>query len=121
MSVRRRAAAAGTLPAEALNQRERDALITHLHHLGWSDTDIAEHTRLSTYTTGRILDRLCLSHIGGSAMTTREHTCQHCETQRQRIDQAVTLLSQQGTSTAREAVVLAVLTGEIPAAGQVRP
>lgn len=60
MSVRRRAAAAGDLPAEALSQRERDALIADLHRHGWSDLRIAEHTSLSLYTTGRILDRLGL-------------------------------------------------------------
>lgn len=50
----------GDLPAEALPQRDREHLVTQLHTAGWSDTDIAAHTRMSTYTTARIRDRLAL-------------------------------------------------------------
>lgn len=127
MSVRRRAAAAGTLPAEALTQRDREQLIHSLHQLGWSDVDIAEHTSLTTYSVGRIRDRLGLqphTRPGGAGMISRENTCPHCETHRERIEQAVTILSQKGMASVREALVLAVLTGEVPAAsaaGEVRP
>lgn len=51
---------AGQLPAEALSQRDREDLIAELVDHGWTDTDIAAHTRLSTYTTGRIRSRLGL-------------------------------------------------------------
>lgn len=50
----------GTEPAERLTPRDREDLLYHLHRAGWSDQDIARHTRLSLYTTGRIRDRLGL-------------------------------------------------------------
>lgn len=52
---------AGELPAEKLSTRDREDLIAELSELGWSDIDIAEHTKLSTYTVGRIRDRLGLA------------------------------------------------------------
>jgi hypothetical protein len=50
----------GVLPAELLPQRDREDLIWQLHQLGWTDTEIAVHCRMSTYTVGRICDRLGL-------------------------------------------------------------
>ncbi len=52
---------AGELPAEALSTRDREYLLTELHELGWTDVDIAAHTRMSTYTTARIRDQLGLA------------------------------------------------------------
>lgn len=50
----------GVLPAEILPAYARDWLVHELHGMGWSDVEIATHTRMSTYTTGRIRDRLGL-------------------------------------------------------------
>jgi len=44
----------GLRPAEALPTHLRWRLIAELHRGGWSDVEIAEWTRLSTYTVGRI-------------------------------------------------------------------
>ncbi|WP_027944245.1 hypothetical protein [Amycolatopsis taiwanensis] len=55
------AACAGELPAEALSTRDREDLVWHLHELGWTDVQIAEHTRMSTYTAARIRDCLGLA------------------------------------------------------------
>lgn len=54
------AACNGTLPAEALPTRDREDLVYDLHQLGWSDVEIAEYTRMTTYTTARIRSRLGL-------------------------------------------------------------
>lgn len=51
----------GEVPAEALSARDREDLIAELHALRWSDVEIAEHTKLSTYTAARIRDRLGLT------------------------------------------------------------
>lgn len=51
----------GLEPAEALDPRDREDLVAELVVRGWSDVQIAEHTRMSTYTTGRIRDRLQLA------------------------------------------------------------
>lgn len=53
-------ALAGELPAEALPTGERERLVGELHALGWSDDEIADHTRQTTYTTARIRARLGL-------------------------------------------------------------
>lgn len=45
---------AGELPAEALDQRDRERLVYDLWAAKWSDVEIATHTRMSTYTTARI-------------------------------------------------------------------
>ncbi|WP_190824736.1 hypothetical protein [Saccharopolyspora pogona] len=50
----------GEMPAEALLRRDREDLVWQLHQRGWTDTEIATHCRMTTYTTGRILDRLGL-------------------------------------------------------------
>lgn len=55
-----RACLAGERPAEALEPSMRERLVAELHHRGWSDSEIAAHTRLQTYTVGRICDRLQL-------------------------------------------------------------
>jgi hypothetical protein len=52
---------AGTEPAEALPQQEREQLVTELWAAGWTDVEIAQHTRMTTYTTGRIRIRLGLA------------------------------------------------------------
>lgn len=50
----------GTVPAESLALRDADLLIKALHGMGWTLDEIAGHTRWSTYTVGRKLDRLGL-------------------------------------------------------------
>lgn len=55
---------AGAEPAEALDTVDREQLITELWAAGWTDVEIASHTRLSTYTTGRIRDRVGLEPNG---------------------------------------------------------
>lgn len=60
-SLTRRLAELGEIPAEALSTREREALVRKLHGLGWTDVEIATHTRMTTYTTGRIRSRLGLA------------------------------------------------------------
>lgn len=50
----------GREPAEALNPRDRDDLVTTLVGQGWTDTEIAVLTRMTTYTTARIRTRLGL-------------------------------------------------------------
>lgn len=56
----------GIEPAEALPTRDREDLVWQMHELGWSDAEIAEHTRMSLYTTARIRDRLGLAAIGAA-------------------------------------------------------
>lgn len=59
----------GEFPAEALTPGDREDLIRQLHQLGWSDVDIAIHTKQSTYTTARIRERLGLApNIKGDAI-----------------------------------------------------
>ena len=55
------AALAGHTPAEALDGGAKDRLVRTLVRRGWSDVHIAEHTRWSTYTVGRIRERLGLA------------------------------------------------------------
>ncbi|PXY27414.1 hypothetical protein [Prauserella muralis] len=52
---------AGQLPAELLLTKDRERLVTDLWAAGWTDLEIAVHTRMTTYTTGRIRDRLGLA------------------------------------------------------------
>ncbi|WP_156365201.1 hypothetical protein [Sciscionella sediminilitoris] len=51
----------GALPAEALDRKDGERLLAELWHAGWTDTEIAVHTKWSTYTVGRIRDRLGLA------------------------------------------------------------
>lgn len=51
----------GNLPAEALRPLDRHVLVLVLHQKGWTDVEIAAHTRMTTYTTGRIRARLGLA------------------------------------------------------------
>ncbi|WP_145926604.1 hypothetical protein [Amycolatopsis orientalis] len=51
----------GDIPAEALAPADRDHLVYDLWAAGWSDVEIATHTYMSTYTTGRIRARLGLA------------------------------------------------------------
>lgn len=55
-----RACCAGREPAEALDPRDREDLVASLVERGWSDVDIAVLTRMSTYTTARIRQRIGL-------------------------------------------------------------
>ncbi|MFC9874824.1 hypothetical protein [Nocardia salmonicida] len=55
-----RAAAAGTLPAEALTPNDRRILVTELVYAGLTDLEIAIHTRWTTYTTVRIRESIYL-------------------------------------------------------------
>lgn len=59
-----KAACRGQLPAEALPTRDREDLVYNLNQLGWSDAEIAEHTRMTKYTTARIRSRLGLEPNG---------------------------------------------------------
>jgi hypothetical protein len=47
-------AARGHLPAEALPTRLRWRLVAALHRMGWTDVEVAEWTRMTPYTAGRI-------------------------------------------------------------------
>lgn len=51
----------GDLPADALSTLDRHALVLVLHNRGWTDVEIASHTRMSTYTTARIREGLGLA------------------------------------------------------------
>lgn len=51
----------GQIPAEALSPPDRDRLVRLLHRRGWTDTQIAVHTFMTTYTTARIRSRLRLA------------------------------------------------------------
>lgn len=57
---RYRRAYAGMLTAEELPQHERDSLVRQLVADGYTDRDIAWHTRMTEYTTIRIRERLGL-------------------------------------------------------------
>lgn len=50
----------GDIPAEALPTEDRERLVRQLWRAGWTDVEVATHTRMSTYTTGRIRERLGL-------------------------------------------------------------
>ena len=50
----------GREPAEALDPRDREDLVAALVEQRWTDVEIATHTRMSTYTTARIRQRLGL-------------------------------------------------------------
>lgn len=56
-----RACYRGDEPAELLSRADREDLVYDLWSKGWSDVEIAAHTRMTTYTTGRIRDRLGLA------------------------------------------------------------
>lgn len=51
----------GQIPAEQLPTLEREHLVRLLHRRGWTDLQIAVHTRMTLYTTVRIRERLGLS------------------------------------------------------------
>lgn len=48
---------AGELPAEVLDPKDRERLVADLWEFGWTDREIAAHTRMTTYTTARIRER----------------------------------------------------------------
>lgn len=50
----------GLMPAEALPTKDREDLVWHLVQQGWTDEQVAEHTRMTTYTTALIRTRLGL-------------------------------------------------------------
>ena len=54
-------ARSGRLPADALPTHVRWQLVVDFHSIGWTDVDIAEHTRMTTYTTARIRSSLGLA------------------------------------------------------------
>jgi len=47
-------ARAGAVPAEELPSNLRWQLVAELHAEGWTDAHIAQHTRMTEYTTARI-------------------------------------------------------------------
>lgn len=49
---------AGREPAESLPTVERARLVAELHDAGWTDQQIADHTRMTLYTTARIRRRV---------------------------------------------------------------
>lgn len=53
-------AMAGLIVAEALPTHVREWLVHDLHKDGWTDLEIADHTRMTLYTTARIRGRLGL-------------------------------------------------------------
>ena len=55
-----RACRRGELPAEILDTADREHLIYDLWFAGWTDVEIATLTSLTTYTVGRIRERLGL-------------------------------------------------------------
>lgn len=55
-----RACRLGQQPAELLPTREREDLVFDLWCASWTDTEIATHTRMSTYTAARIRNRMGL-------------------------------------------------------------
>ena len=54
-------ARAGREPAEALTTDDRARLIVELAGRGWTDVQIATHTRQTTYTTARIRERVAVA------------------------------------------------------------
>jgi len=57
----------GREPADALPTQDREDLVWQLHQRGWSDEQIADHTRMTEYTTARIRARLGLAEHGPAA------------------------------------------------------
>lgn len=55
----------GIMPAEALPTREREDLIVTLLGRGWTLTEVATHTRTTTYTTALIAER-ALGYVPGT-------------------------------------------------------
>lgn len=51
----------GKEPAESLPTKDREDLVWQLHERHWSDKEIADHTRMTLYTTVRIRERLGLA------------------------------------------------------------
>lgn len=49
---------AGREPAESLDPRDREDLVAELVGRGWSVLEIATLTRMTTYTTNRIAERI---------------------------------------------------------------
>lgn len=50
----------GDQPAEVLDTADREHLLYDLWRQGWTDAEIATHTRMTTYTAERIRTRLGL-------------------------------------------------------------
>lgn len=55
-----RACLEGDAPAEVLPTQVRELLVMVLHGRGWTDREIACHTRMTLYTTARIRSRIGL-------------------------------------------------------------
>lgn len=58
---------AGKEPAEALDPRDREDLVAGLVERGWTDLEIAAHTRMTLYTTARIRQRIGMDSAGCDA------------------------------------------------------
>ncbi|MBV9010647.1 MAG: hypothetical protein JO272_01130 [Pseudonocardiales bacterium] len=58
------AALHGHTPAEALVPADQQRLLTELWARGWTDVQIATHTRWTSYVVGRIRERLGLAPNG---------------------------------------------------------
>jgi len=58
----------GVEPAESLDSRAREDLVLALVDAGWSDLEIAVLTRMSTYTTVRIRERVCERRVVARAV-----------------------------------------------------
>jgi hypothetical protein len=55
------AARNGQLPAEALPTHLRWRLVAELNKAGWTDDEIADRTRMTAYTAGRIREGMGLA------------------------------------------------------------
>lgn len=62
-----RACIKGERPAEILAPADRERLVYELHRQGWTDMEIAAHTRMTTYTVSRIRDRIQRNEINRRA------------------------------------------------------
>lgn len=62
---------AGRDVAEALSTVDRARLVTELHSAGWTDVEVAAHTRMTTFTAGEIRQRLGLAPNQPGATTSR--------------------------------------------------
>ncbi|MEZ5152090.1 hypothetical protein [Rhodococcus zopfii] len=64
----------GEIPGEALTTNDRRVLIEALHARGYTDAQIATHTRWTTYTVARIRIELGL-HTNTTTAPTRKRIC----------------------------------------------
>lgn len=62
------AALGGDEPAEALTTADRARLVGLLHAWGWTDVQVAAHTRMTTFTSAEIRTRLGLPPNPGNSV-----------------------------------------------------